>query len=199
MFDSLVTINATSLFFHNRRFDTPSSKKDVTNEIQAWTKRIQAPPLPRAFKKSKVSKASTITSNTTSKASSVLAKSTTTTTTTRPTSCAVVFEATTDVLQKNLARGTKRQVDELDHHDDTDNDMASTFYRGLDEDDDDEREAADAALSPLRPAIAAQKSKVSPLRAFKFTITSLLTNSSYCSRASLYRVGSHFLCKRRSM
>ncbi len=55
--------------------------------------------------------------------------------------------------------------------------MASTLYREPDKDDEDEREAADATLSSLRPAVAAQMSKVSPLCAFKFTITSLLTNS----------------------
>ena len=97
--------------------------------------------------------------------------------TTMSTSCAVVFESTVDVLQKNKARGSKHQIEELDCHGDTDNDMASALYGEPDEDDEDEREAADAALSPLRPAVAAQMSKVSPLRAFKFTITSLLTNS----------------------
>jgi hypothetical protein len=76
-----------------------------------------------------------------------------------------------------LERYTKHQIEELDHHGNTDNDMASTLYREPDKDDEDEREAADATLSPLRPAVAAQMSKVSPLCAFKFTITSLLTNS----------------------
>jgi hypothetical protein len=176
MFNSFLTINTTSLFFHNRRFETPSTKKDVTNEIQAWTRRIQVPPLPLATsKKSTASKASTTTANTTSKASLTLVKGTTTTS--RPTSCAVVFESTIDVLQKNKARGRKRRVEELDDHGDTDNDMASTIYGGLGEDNEDEREAADVALSPLRPAIAVQMSKVSPLHSFKSTITSLLTNS----------------------
>ena len=169
MFDFLITINVTSLFFHNRRFETPATKKDVTNEIQAWTQRLQAPPPPLRSKKSKASLAA----STASKASLTLVKSTTATT--KPTSCAVVFESTTDVLQKNQARGTKRRVEEPEHYSDTDDDtddldiMARALYGGLDDDEDDEMEAADAALSPLRPAVAAQMSKVSPLHTFEFT------------------------------
>ena len=171
-----ITINATSLFFHNHRFETPSTKNDVTNEIQAWTRHIQVPrpPLARTTsKKSITSKATT--ADTTSKASSTLVKGTPTTT--MPTSCAVVFESTVDVLHKNKARGSKHRIEELDHHGNTNDDMASALYREPDKDDEDEREATNAALSPLRPAVAAQMSKVSPLCAFKFTITSLLTNS----------------------
>ncbi len=169
-----IAINATLLFFHNCRFETPSTKKDVTNEIQAWTRHIQVPhPLLATSKKSMTSKATT--ANTTSKASSMLVKGTPTTT--MPTSCAVVFESTIDVLQKNKARGSKHRIEELNHHGDTDNNMASALYGEPDKDDKDEREAADATLSPLRPAVAVQMSKVSPLCAFKFTITSLLTNS----------------------
>jgi len=167
MFDFLVTINATSLFFHNRRFETPATKKDVTNEIQAWTQCLQAPPPPLGPKKSKASLAA----STASKASLTLVKSTTATT--MPTSCAVVFESTTDVLQKNQARGTKRRVEEPEHYSDTDDSdtMARALYGGLDDDEDDEMKAADAALSPLRPAVAAQMSKVSPLHIFDNTVT----------------------------
>jgi hypothetical protein len=101
-----ITINATSLFFHNHRFETPSTKKDVTNEIQAWTRHIQVPHSPLArttSKKSITSKATT--ADTTSKVSSTLVKGTPTTT--MPTSCVVVFELTVDVLHKNKARGSK--------------------------------------------------------------------------------------------
>jgi len=100
MFDSLVTINVTSLFFHNRRFETPTTKKDVANNIKAWMQHLQAPPLPQASKKSKATLAASTASE--SKASLTLVKSTTTTTT-KPTSCTVVFASTTDILQKNQA------------------------------------------------------------------------------------------------
>jgi hypothetical protein len=187
IFNSLVTINATSLFFHNRRFEMPATKKDITNEIHAWTQRLQAPPLP-ASRRSKAS----LSASTASKASLTLVKSTTTTTT-KPTSCAVIFKSTTDVLQKNQARGTKRQFNELRHDGDTDDDMEGTLYGGLDEDEDDEMEAAEAALSPLKPVAAAQMSKVSPLRVFEFIITPLLISTQYCSRVSLYSVGTQLL------
>jgi hypothetical protein len=49
--------------------------------------------------------------------------------------------------------------------------MARALYGGLDDDEDDEMEAADAALSPSRPAVAAQMSKVSPLHIFDNTVT----------------------------
>ncbi len=88
-------------------------------------------------------------------------------------------------------QGTKCQTQELEHYGDTNNDMESTLYRGLDEDEDDEMEAADAALSPLKPTAAVQMSKVSPLCVFKFMITPLLISTQYCSRVSLYSVGSH--------
>jgi hypothetical protein len=160
MFDSLVTINATSLFFHNRRFETPTTKKDITNDIKVWMQRLQAPPPPPASKTSKA----TLTASTASESKASLTLVNSTTTTTQPTSCAVVFASTTDILQRNQARGTKRRVEELEHDRDSDN-ITSALYGGLDEDEDDEIEAADAALSPLKPAVAAQMSKVSPLPA----------------------------------
>ena len=122
---------------------------------------------------------------------------TTTTTTTKPTSCAVVFALTTDILQKNQGRGTKHQVEELKHDHDSD-DLTSALYGGLDEDEDDEMEAADAALSPLKPVVAAQMSKVSSLHRFEFTTTLLLTNTQYCSGVSSYSLGSHLPNKRGS-
>jgi hypothetical protein len=94
MFDSLITINATLLFFYNHRFETPITKKDITNDIKTWMQCIQAPPLLQASKKSKVMLTASDTSK--SKASLTLVKSTTTTT--KPTSCAVVFVSTTDIL-----------------------------------------------------------------------------------------------------
>jgi hypothetical protein len=69
--------------------------------------------------------------------------------------------------------------------------MESALYGGLDDDEDDEVEAADVALSPLKPIAAAQMSKVSLLCVFKFMITPLLISMQYCSRVSLYSVGSH--------
>jgi len=195
MFDFLVTINVTSLFIHNRRFETPATKKDITNDIKTWIQHLQAPPLPQASKKSKV----TLTASTASesRASLTLVKNTTTTTTTKPTSCAVIFASTTDILQKNQGRGTKCRVEELKHNRDS-NDLTSALYGGLDEDEDDEMEAADAALSPLKPAVAAQMSKVSSLHCFEFTTTLLLTNTQYCSEVSSYSLGSHLPNKRGS-
>jgi len=185
IFNSLVTINATSLFFHNCRFETPATKKDITNEIHAWTRRLQAPPL-LASRRSKA----LLSASTASKASLTLVKSTTTTT--KPTSCTVVFKSTTDVLQKNQVRGTKHQFNELGHDGDTNNDMEGMLYGELDEDEDDEMEAAEAALSPLKPAAAAQMSKVSPLCVFEFMITLLLISTQYCSRVLLYSMGTQF-------
>ena len=133
-----------------------------------------------------------LSASTASKASLTLVKSTTTTT--KPTSCMVVFKSTTDVLQKNQVRGTKHQFNKLGHDGDTDNDMEGVLYGGLDEDEDedDEMEAAEAALSPLKPAAAAQMSKVSPLCVFEFMITLLLISTQYCSRVSLYCMGTQF-------
>ena len=131
-----------------------------------------------------------LSASTTSKASLTLVKSTTTTT--KPTSCTIVFKSTTNILQKNQVRGTKHQFNELGHDGDTNNDMEGMLYRGLDEDEDDEMEAAEAALSPLKPAAATQMSKVSPLHVFEFMITLLLISTQYCSRVLLYSVGIQF-------
>ena len=57
-------------------------------------------------------------------------------------------------------------------------------------------EVADAALSPLKPIVAAQMSKVSSLHCFEFMTTLLLTNTQYCSGVSLYSLGSHLPNKR---
>jgi len=70
--------------------------------------------------------------------------------------------------------------------------MEGMLYRGLDEDEDDEMEAAEAALSPLKPAAATQMSKVSPLHVFEFMITLLLISTQYCSRVLLYSMGTQF-------
>jgi hypothetical protein len=98
MFNSL-TINATSLFFHNRRFETPTTKENIINDIKAWMQHLQVLPLPQASKKSKATLAASTASE--SKASFTLVKSTSTST--KPTSCTVVFASTTDILQKNQA------------------------------------------------------------------------------------------------
>lgn len=69
--------------------------------------------------------------------------------------------------------------------------MESALYGGLGDDEDDEMEAAEVALSPLKPVAAAQMSKVSSLHVFEFKITPLLISIQYYSRASLYSMGTH--------
>lgn len=47
----LLTLNETTLFFHNRRFDTPDTKKHVRNFVKEWSQSIDIPTPPQARKK----------------------------------------------------------------------------------------------------------------------------------------------------
>jgi hypothetical protein len=126
-------INETTLFFHDRRFDTPETKKNLTNCVQAWAQGIPAPPT----KKQKVSKTYSVVSVTTVN-SSQQAKSSKSVK-----ACTIVVEPTnylppppqrsqpqdTREPPRNL-RGTKRQVEELLTSDsDTPSDLAPPFSK----------------------------------------------------------------------
>jgi len=186
MFSHLV-INATSLFFHNRSFETPTTKKGITNNIEEW---VQALP-PSPLKKQKLSAAGSSRS-TSSKANSNPRKipAPASATTKSTTSCAIVVDSTTEVLRKKPAPGSKRRAEDLESDGDADEeDMVSDQYEGLDEYEDDTLEQADAASSPVKPSVAAQMSKVSPQQIFKFAISCYLFASHYRT-ASLYIAGS---------
>jgi len=112
MFPYLV-INATSLFFHNRRFGTPPTKKDIVNEVKEWTQNVLLPPL----KKQRISATgSTGSHSTSSKANPNLKKTAITAIpgTAKSTSCAIVVDSTTEVLKKRPALGTKRRAEDLE-------------------------------------------------------------------------------------
>jgi len=168
MFSHLI-INVTSLFFHNRSFETPTTKKGITNNIEEWVQALPSPPL----KKQKLSAAG-FSRSTSSKANSnpmkIAAPALATTKST--TSCAIVIDSTTEVLRKKLALGSKRRAKDLESDGDADKeDMVSNQYEGLGEEEDDTLEQADAASSPVKPSVAVQISKVSPQQIFKFAIS----------------------------
>jgi len=168
MFSHLV-INATSLFFHNRSFEMPTTKKGITNNIEEWVQALPSLPL----KKQKLSAAG-FSCSTSLKANSnpmkIAAPALATTKST--TSCAIVIDSTTKVLRKELALGSKCQAKDLKSNGDADKeDMVSNQYEGLGEEEDDTLEQADAASSPVKPSVATQMSKVSPQQIFKFAIS----------------------------
>jgi hypothetical protein len=144
----MLVLNEFSLFFHNRRIETPVVKKNVTNEIEEWAHTVPPPPAKlRTRGPGSVS----------SRISSVLAQSTTT----KSTSCAVVSASTSNVFQKPVPRAKRRRVEEVEPASDDDEYMPSTTFGGLGEDEDDTEEQAAALLSPVRASVAAQSSKVS--------------------------------------
>jgi hypothetical protein len=165
-------INATSLFFHNHSFETPATKKNITNQIEEW-----AQGLPPPFKKQRMSVAGSRRSAS-SKADPNLIKTATppsTTMTKSSTSCAIIIDSMTKVLRRKPAPGPKHLAEELESNSDTnDNDVASHLYEGLGKDEDDTLEHANAASSPVKPCVAAWVSKVSPYQIFKFAKVSLL-------------------------
>src|SRR5260221_13982773 len=166
-----VDINATSLFFHNRSFETPATKKNITNRTEKWAQGVPPPP----FKKQRTSVPGSSRSASL-KANPNLIKNAappSTITTKSSTSCAIVVDSTTEVLRKKPAPGLKRLASELESDSDTesitdDEDAASNRYEGLGEDEDDTLEQAAAAASPVTARIAAQVSKVSRHQIFKF-------------------------------
>ena len=109
--------------------------------------------------------------------------------TTKSTSCAIVINSTTEVLKKRPALGTKHQAEDLKSTSDldaNDKDEGTAFnlcYKGLDEDEDDTLEQADAALSPVKAPVAAQMSKVSPQQVSGFLITLLLIGISLSQKS----------------
>lgn len=160
-----IVINATSLYFHNRRFETPAHKKNISDLVEEWAQGLPPPPL----KRQRTSATGSVTSYTSSHANpnhrkAAIATTATTKSTSR--SCAVIVGSTTEVLKKKSAPGTKRRAEVLESaasDDDEDEGTVSNLrYAGLDEDEDDTLEQADAALSPMKPSVAALMSKVSP-------------------------------------
>lgn len=144
----MLVLNEFSLFFHNRRIETPAAKKNVTNDIEDWTYTVPPPPAKlRTRGPGSVS----------SKISSVVAQSTTA----KSTSCAVVSASTSNVFQKPVPRAKRRRVEEVELASEDDEYMPSTTFGGLGEDEDDTEEKAAALLSPVRASAAAQSSKVS--------------------------------------
>jgi len=141
MFPYLI-INTTSLFFHNRRFGTPPTKKDIVNEVKEWTQNVLLPPL----KKQRILATGSTGSRSTSLKANLNLKKTAITAipgTAKSTSCAIVIDSTTEVLKKRPALGTKRQAEDLESTSDLDadnKDEGTAFnlrYEGLDEDEDD--------------------------------------------------------------
>ena len=191
MFPYLV-INVTSLFFHNHRFGTPPTKKNIADEVEEWVQGIPPPPL----KKQRISATGPTSGRpTTSKANPNLKKTAVTAiaATAKSTSCAVVVNSTTEVLKKRPAPGTKRRAEDLESTSDSDADdegIASNLcYEWLGEDEDDTLEQADAASSPVKAPVAAQMSKVSPRRVFGFLITLSLIGVSLSQKSLIIRRG----------
>jgi len=145
-----------------------------------WTQGLPPPPL----KRQRTSGTGSVTSYTSSGANPNHRKAIATTATTKSTSgsCAIIVGSTTEVLKKKLAPGTKRRAEVLESSasdDDEDKGTVSNLrYAGLDEDEDDTLEEADAALSPIKPSVAALMSKVSLQQVFEFLITLLLMSIS---------------------
>lgn len=154
MHSSLFVVNEFSLFFHNRRFETPGTKKNVTNRVSNWAQDIPAPP------KTLPTKRTSTKSLVIPKASSNVVKITPSLASSRPNSCAIVSTSTTDILNKP-ARKAKRQAEELESVGDGYDEVSSAAFGGLDEDEDDSLEQVAAAMSPLKASVAMQRSKVS--------------------------------------
>ena len=174
-----LVINVTSLFFHNRRFETPATKKNVPNEIKEWVQGLVPPP----SKRQRISATSSIQStplnihsaslnanpilmNTAPPPTTAIAKST---------SCAIVIGPTTEVLsgKKKSALGTKHWAEDLESVSNADNEgmhtVSNSYYRGLDEDKDNTLEQIDAASSPIKALVAARMSKVRQISKFLIT------------------------------
>jgi hypothetical protein len=152
----MLVLNEFSLFFHNRRVETPPAKKNITNNVEEWVQGVPPPP-----KKPK-SLAST---SVTSKVSSVLTKSN------KSVSCAVVSVSASQIFPKpspkparKAGRQVKRRAKEPEPEPASDDEYVpptSTAFEGLEEDEDDTAERAAALLSPVKASTAARSSKVS--------------------------------------
>jgi hypothetical protein len=130
-------INEMSLFFHNYRFETPATKKDVINYVEEWVQGLQAPPT----KRQRTSVASTTNRSTSLKANPKLKPSTATAFTTGSTSCAVIVSLVAKVLagRKKMTTGAKCQAEDLEPISDANNEgiAFNPCYKGLGEDKDD--------------------------------------------------------------
>ena len=152
MSESLILyVNETTLFFHNRRFETPETKKNVSSRIKTWAQGVPPPAqvqhLAKRLKPSTASQRSISTS--TSSTFNQGASGTHT--------CAVVTSSTTTAFQNKPS--LKRQHLDSDDPDISKLNMPSTAYGGL-EDDDDSLEQLAALISPLKAPIAVKESKV---------------------------------------
>ena len=95
-------INATSLFFHNCRFETPPTKKHIANQVEKWAQRILLLP----SKKQKTTATGSSCSRLLNVYLNPIIKTVTpTTAATRPTTkftfSAIVINLTTKVIRKN--------------------------------------------------------------------------------------------------
>ena len=99
----MFVLNEFSLFFHNRRVETPPAKKNITNRVEEWVQGVPPPP-----KKLRTSAATSVTS----RVSSTLTKKSNT----KSVSCAVVSASTSQVFPK-LAHQVKRRAKEADEDD----------------------------------------------------------------------------------
>ena len=158
-----LVINATSLFFHNCRFEMPPTKKHITNQVEEWVQRILLPP----SKKQKTtatgsSRSGPLNVNPNPIVKTVAPATAATRPTTKFTSSAIVIDSTTEVIRKKPAPGTKRRAEVLESASDGDDKgmFSNLRYKGLGEDEDDTLEQADAMSSPVKPPVAAQMSKV---------------------------------------
>jgi len=193
-----LSINVTSLFFHNHRFETPATKKNKEKQVKEWAQGLLQPP----SKRQRTSIASTNRSAPLAKANPKLLKAfaPATTAITKSTSYATVVGSTTEVLtsRNKPALGTKHRAEELKSSSDANDKSTKSnlHYRGLGEDEDDTLEQADATSSPVKVSVATWMSKVSRWQIFKFLIILLLMSISLLRRALIYVPGSQSLPKR---
>jgi len=200
-----LVINTTSLFFHNHRFETPATKKNVPHEIEGWTQGLAPPP----SKRQRTSAANSIhpaPSNIHSaslNANPILMKTALppTAAITKSAPYAIVVGSTTEVLaeKKKSVRGTKHQAEDLESVSDADNEgtgtVSNSYYGVPDEDKDDTLEQINAASSPIKALAAAQMIKVSPWQ--NLQVPDNLT-SHHQRRALIYIAGSQLLSNRRN-
>ena len=131
MFPHLV-INATSLFFHDRRFETPATEENTTNHVEEWVQGLPPPPLKKQRTSATgSSRSASLRANLNLMKTAAPAAATT--------SCASIIDSRTDDLRKKPApTGSKRRVDDLESDSDA-NDEGTVSYRyeGLGSDEDD--------------------------------------------------------------
>ena len=152
MLESLILyVNKTTLFFHNRRFETPETKKTISSRIKTWATGVPPPAqvqhLTKRLRPSTASQRS-VSTNTSSSLNQGASSAHT---------CAVVTSSTAVTLRNK--HSLKRQHLDHDDPDISELNMPSTAYGGL-EDDDDSLEQLAALTSLLKALIAVKESKV---------------------------------------